>query len=65
MTKKQLIAIITAMEDSSRFLANSEEVSETVRRLEKGQASAFATVISMLENPKYAREIAKIYNVEI
>ena len=67
MTKKQLIALFEAMEENARAIARyaEEDGSTELYRLEKGQASAYATVIAALESPKYAKELAKIYEVAI
>ena len=66
MTKKQLIALFEAMESNSRAIAHDAEANgnQELYRLEKGQASALATVVSALRSPKFAKELAEIYEVD-
>ena len=65
MTKKQLIAIIEAMEDSSRIISRDENLSEKMRSRATAETMAYATVANMLKNPKFARELAEIYEIAI
>lgn len=63
MTKKQLIAIIEAMEESSRSISRDENLSEKMRTKASAEVLAYATVVNMLKSPKFARELAEIYEV--
>ena len=65
MTKKQLISIIEAMEDSSRIISHDENISEKMRTKATAEMLAYSTVANMLKNPKYAKELAEIYEVAI
>jgi len=67
MTKKQLIALFEAMETTSHNCARSAEETGSTRlyHFERGHASALATVISVLKNPKFAKELAEIYEVAL
>lgn len=63
MTKKNLIAVIEALEESSRILSHDENISEKMRTKATAEMLAYATVVNMLKNPKFAKEIAEIYEV--
>ena len=67
MTKKQLTAIITAMEDNARACAKLVEESgnEELAKCYRYQASAFASAVLCIENAKHAKEVAEIYGIEI
>ena len=64
MKKANIIKILEAMEDSCRFLANSDLPSDRVKIRNEGYASAYATAILLLTNDTYAKEVAEIYEVE-
>lgn len=67
MTKNQLIALLEAMENNSRECAKSYEEFGKHDRSERldGEASAYLTVITMLKNPNFAKELAGIYELAI
>ena len=65
MTKKQLIATIEAMAESSRIISKDEDISEKMRTKAGAEHLAYYTVINMLKSPKFAKELAEIYEVNI
>ena len=65
MKKANIIKIIEAMEESARIIANDNNFSERIKLRNEGYASAYATVLLLLTNDKYAKEVAEIYEVEI
>ena len=65
MKKANIIKIIEAMEESARIIANDNSFSERIKLRNEGYASAYATVLLLLTNDKYAKEVAEIYEVEI
>ena len=65
MKKANIIKIIEELEKSSLTIANSDNISERIKLRNEGYASAYATVLLLLTNDKYAKEVAEIYEVEI
>ena len=65
MKKANIVKIIEAMEESARIIANDNNVSERIKLRNEGYASAYATILLLLTNDKYAKEVAEIYEVEI
>ena len=67
MNKKQLIALFEAMEDNTRTCAEYYESADNhdagVRS--RGVMSAYGTIIMALKSPKFAKELAEIYEVAI
>ena len=65
MTKKQLIALFEAMETNARECAKAaDELGDReMSEKEKGMCLAYGTVINALKNPKFAKELAEIYEV--
>ena len=65
MTKKQLIATIEAMAESSLTISKDESISEKMRTKATAEHLAYYTVVTMLKSPKFAKELAEIYEVNI